>query len=85
MANLRFRGETYNDDRMFVLYICKCLVIEDDFSITTTICHDTSPAGHRWCLVTYRNTARFPICRVNHFDTEERAALISDASSQPFL
>ena len=74
MTEQLFNGELYNDDRMFVLYVCKCLIVgEDATTITTTICHDSAPAEHKWCLVTYRNTARYPVHRVDHFDTEQLA------------
>lgn len=72
--SVHFRGEDYNDDRMFVLYVCKCVIVaRDDTTITTTVCHDSAPDEHTWCLVTYRNTSRYPITRVDHFDSQELA------------
>ena len=74
MPGIPFRGETYNDDRMFVLYLCKCAIEDgDDNTVTTTICHESAPEDHKWCIVTYRNTARYPAIRVDHFDSFEPA------------
>ena len=66
-------GERYNDDRMFVLHIARCSVVERDGMIETTIHHDDPPHDARWCLVSYRNTARLPAYRVDHFDSREAA------------
>lgn len=66
-----FEGEVYNDDRLFVLYIAKCTV--DDGKIETIVYHESAPADHLWCLVTYRNTERYPVFRVDHFASREEA------------
>jgi hypothetical protein len=70
MADLEFEGETYNDDRMFVLSVCRCTVdIAEDGTTLTTIYHESAPPDSRWCLVTYRNTPTYPAYRVDHFDS----------------
>jgi hypothetical protein len=69
-----FKGEMYNDDRLFVLSVCKCTVKEQDAGvIETVIYHENPPADHIWSLVTFRNTARYPVTRVDHFATQEEA------------
>jgi len=68
-----FNGEVYNDDRMFVLYVCKCTVSEKHDCLSTTIYHDEEPENYKWCLVTYRNVARYRAYRVDHFNTENEA------------
>ncbi len=74
MPSISFQGEFYNDDRMFVLYVCKCTLADGDAdTVATTIYHDSAPAGHNWCIVTYRNTARYPAVRVDHFDSLDQA------------
>ena len=69
MIGVFFQGETYNDDRMFVLHICKCKVTDDDDTVTTTIYHESPPDDSKWCLVTYRNTVRYPAFRVDPYDS----------------
>lgn len=74
MRGVEFNGETYQDDRMFVLHLCKCTVanLEDDV-LETKIYHEKSPDKHYWCLVTYRNVPKYPAIRVDHFDSLEAA------------
>lgn len=74
MRGVGFNGETYHDDRMFVLHVCKCtVVVKDDDILETTIYHEDAPYNHKWCLVTYRNVKRYPAIRVDHFDSFETA------------
>ena len=73
MDKIEFNGEIYNDDRMFVLYICKCTVCIKDETIETIIHHETAPDDHKWCLVTYKNVPRYMPTRVDHFDSENEA------------
>lgn len=74
MPGIPFGGESYNDDRMFVLYLCKCTIVDEDATtVSTTICHESAPDDHKWCVVTYRNTVRYPAVRVDHFDSSEKA------------
>ncbi len=74
MNGIQFNGETYNDDRLFVLYICKCTVntVEGD-TVETTIYHEKAPEAHKWCLVTYKNIAKYPAVRVDHFESLKAA------------
>ncbi len=72
--DVEFEGKTYHDDRLFVLGICKCTIREVDAeTVETVIYHEDAPANHIWCIVTVRNTARYPMARVDHFATEEEA------------
>lgn len=71
MKGIEFNGQMYNDDRMFVLYLCKGTVNAD--GTATTIYHEEPPDNSKWCLVTYRNVPRYPAVRVDHFDTLEEA------------
>ena len=70
-----FEGQVYRDDRMFVLHVAPCTVRDlSDELIDTTVHHEKQlPAGHLWCLITYRNTERYPATRVDHFQTREEA------------
>ena len=54
--NIKFEGETYRDDRMFVLNIA-----------TAT----DSEGKACWNLATYRNTLTLPFIRNDFFDTKE--------------
>ena len=71
MANVELDGVVYNDNRMFVLYTVACTVDMDEDNISYTIYHNNPPVGHKWCLVTYRNTARYPATRIDDFNTKE--------------
>lgn len=51
-------------------YRCKCTV-ESDGSVI--IHHERSAENFKWCLITYRNTARYPAVRVEHFECLEEA------------
>lgn len=69
---IEFQGQTYYDDRVFVLHLCKGTITpekEDIFSIT--ICHEQEPIGYKWCLVTYRNCVRCPVFKVDIFESKE--------------
>ena len=67
-------GVIYNDDRLFVLSVCRCTVTElGDDTVETVIHHENGPPSHTWCVATFRNTARYPLTRVDHFQTEEEA------------
>jgi hypothetical protein len=68
-----FNGEIYHDDRMFVLYVCKCTEDMNDDVIATTIYHEQAPDNHKWCVVTYRNVPRYRATRVDCFDSEDKA------------
>ena len=67
-------GGAYYDDRLFVLCVCMCTVTEVDAdTLETVIYHDNAPPSHIWCVATFRNTARYPLFRVDHFQTETEA------------
>jgi hypothetical protein len=71
---INFQGTNYFDDRLFVLYLCPGTVeIQDDGMVVTTIYHEQAPVGHVWCVVTYRNTNRYPLHRVDIFYKKDDA------------
>ncbi len=75
---VEFQGENYFDDRLFVLYLCEGEVEttpDSDGVIWTTIYHENPPKDHVWCVVTYRNSPGYPIARVDHFTSRERAVV----------
>jgi hypothetical protein len=69
---LHFNNLEYYDDRLFVLYLCKGTVEMSDM-VTTTLYHNNAPDDHIWCVVTYRNTHRYPLYRVDSFHKKEDA------------
>jgi hypothetical protein len=74
MQTTEFDGETYNDDRLFVIAICKCKVADADGGmVETVIHHENPPADHLWAVVTFRNTRRYPIVRIDHFARSDSA------------
>jgi len=73
MHEIEFNGEVYRDDRMYVLYTCKCTEeVEADY-VSTTIYHEASPSDAKWCIVTYKNTPRYRAFRVDVFDSRQKA------------
>ncbi|MBV2089327.1 MAG: hypothetical protein KUF72_00405 [Candidatus Thiodiazotropha sp. (ex Ctena orbiculata)] len=75
MAEIEFNGERYNDDRMFVLYICRCTVrVSDEYEITA-IYHEDAPKESHWCLITFKNVSRYIAHRVDHFETRREAEI----------
>ena len=83
MSKRHFQRETYNDDRMYVLRIARCTVkpAADD-TAGTTVYYENVPDDALWCLVTYRNTARYPATRVDHFDSAAEARSYWSGSSR---
>lgn len=73
MNENKFNGESYHDDRMYVLYASKCTVSINDGVMATTIYHEVAPKNHKWCVVTYRNITRYPPTRADCFDSENEA------------
>jgi len=73
---IKFQGQEYFDDRLFVLYLCKGTVeIEhgDDGAVWTRIYHEQAPNKYIWCVATYRNYGRYPLYRVDSFYRKEDA------------
>lgn len=58
MSTVEFDGVTYNDDRMFILYICKCTIEEDANSISTIIHYQEVPVNYIWSVATFRYSGR---------------------------
>ena len=73
MDEIEVNGERYHDDRMFILYVCRCTVEIDGDVVSTTIYHEEAPINHKWCVVTYKNVTRYPPTRVDYFDSENEA------------
>lgn len=70
---INFQGDYYHDDRMFVLYLCKGTEEIEGDHIATTIYHENPPENATWCLVTYKNTERYMVARVDTFETKQEA------------
>lgn len=76
LKTIKFQGQEYFDDRIFVLYLCAGKVeIEEgeEGAVWTTIYHENPPAEHIWCVATYRNCKRYPLYRVDSFHRKEEA------------
>lgn len=71
--NYEFNGDSYHDDRMFILYVCKVRaeVSNDDRRIT--IYHEDAPHNHVWGVVYYRNSGRYMPWKVDYFRAKEDA------------
>lgn len=59
--NIKFEGEIYRDDRIFVMNLSKGKV------------EINNVASQKFILVTYRNSVKFVATRADHFDTIEDA------------
>ena len=71
---IEFNGQSYYDDRLYVLYLCKGTIkVEPDGDVFTTIYHEKAPKEHVWCVVTYRNMARYPLYGVDSFYKKDDA------------
>ena len=73
MPPLEPDGVTYNDDRMFILYICKCTIEENADSIRTIIHYQETPLNCIWSVATFRNNPRYTLCKIDHFNNKEEA------------
>lgn len=74
VTNFDLDGDTYHDNRMFVLHLCRCIDQDlPDELVQTTIYHEESPPNHKWCVATYRNTQGYPMFRVDRFETKTEA------------
>lgn len=71
---IKFQGQDYFDERLFVLHLCEGTVnIQSDGIVVTTIFHDQAPQNHLWSVVSYRNCIRYPIFRVDSFHKKDDA------------
>lgn len=69
-----FMGQSYFDDRMYVLYLCKATSTDaGEGLVETTIYHDQPPAHSVWCIATFRNCITYPLHCVNLFDLKHEA------------
>jgi hypothetical protein len=73
MNEIEFEGKHYRDDRMYVLYVCRCTMEKEPNQVVFTIYYEDAPADSKWCLVTYRNDNRYMAIRVDDFETEIEA------------
>jgi len=73
MNRTEFNGEFYRDDRMYVLYLCKCTEEIRTDHIVTIIYHENPPSHAKWCLVTYKNIERYMAVRVDTFNSKQDA------------
>ena len=78
MKKFEFDGEIYNDDRIYLLYVCKCTVRKENSIIVTTIYHEEAPKNYQWCVVTYKNTEKGEAIKVDIFNIEHDATVYKD-------
>ncbi|MEK7068849.1 MAG: hypothetical protein AAB947_00535 [Patescibacteria group bacterium] len=72
---IKFNGLSYFDDRLYILHLCKgAIKVGQDGDVFTTIYHEKAPDEHIWCVVTYSNTARYPLHRIDSFYKKEDAS-----------
>lgn len=74
IKTIKYNGEEYFNDRLFVLYLCKGEVApESDGLIAITIYHEQAPVDFIWCVVTYKNSNRYPLNRIDSFNKKDDA------------
>lgn len=71
---INFQGQSYFDDRLYVLYLCKATAkINSDGLVSSTIYHEGPPVKSNWSIVTYSNCIRYPIFSIKLFDSNTKA------------
>ena len=73
MHGIKFNCEYYRDDRMYVLYLCKCTEEIENANVATIIYHENPPPDSKWCLVTYKNVERYMAVRIDTFESKQEA------------
>ena len=68
---IRFNGQVFRDDRMFVLYACRVTERDEGDYVTATVHHENPPPNSKWALVTYKNNERYTAVRVDTFESKE--------------
>lgn len=68
-----FNDRQYNDDRMFVMFLARCTISEDEEFIITKIHYENILPNFKWCVATFRNVERYTAYRVDSFDSELEA------------
>ena len=66
-------GESFHDDRVFILNVCKVTAELVDDQRCTTIHHENAPEDHVWAVVYYKNSGSYPPSKIDFFRTEEEA------------
>ena len=74
-----FNGQTYYDDRLFLLHLCLGTFEMEGDTVTTTIYHENPPPDAKWCLVTYRNCDNYPAFSVLHFESKDDAVVYMES------
>ena len=77
---IEFEGKFYRDDRLFVLYVARCYLAPPDKGMANSTIFHKEPRSvpspgvqDLWCVVTYRNTERYPLYRLDHFQSKRLA------------
>lgn len=73
MKTAFFDGEEFFDDRLYLVHVARCTVSEKDGVRATDVHLGRAPSQHLWCVVTRKNTNRWPPTRIDHFPTEDAA------------
>ena len=80
MNQIVFNGQIFNDDRMFIMHLCRCCAsVVGNLKVVTAFhdqihedCQGSLPSLN-WCVLTYRNTPNFEAFKVNVFAELEEA------------
>jgi len=75
---MEFDGFEYNDDRMFILSLQRCSVVDDDEMTTITVQYNKLDETTHWCVITFRNIPSYSGSKVNLFDEKEEAQAFLD-------
>ena len=75
---MEFDGFEYNDDRMFILSLQRCSVVDGDEMTNITVRYNKLDETTHWCVITYRNIPSYPGTNVDLFDDKEEAQAFLD-------
>jgi hypothetical protein len=73
-AVINFKGLRYYDDRLFVLSLCRGKIkVNTDGTVESIIFHVPDGVDFIWCLATYRNSEKYPLANLHHFESKDEA------------
>ena len=75
---MKLDGFDYNDDRMYILSLQRCSVVDDDEMTSVTVRYTELDKTTHWCVIIFRNIPSYSSSKVNLFDEKEEAQAFLD-------
>lgn len=70
---MKMNNNTYYDDRIYLMYVCKCVVTHEENMEITNLYHEEAAEGFNWAVAIRENSARYKILDVIHLQNEDEA------------